>query len=87
MVTGGPWRLPAPMPACVAALSGGLTGHPPGIEARETDWRHLSVEDTGPGIPEAMRPNIFDPFFLIEASGRRLGLSAVRSIVRSLGMV
>jgi CheY-like chemotaxis protein len=48
-------------------------------------WALVSVEDTGPGIPEAMQARIFDPFFSTKASGRGLGLSAVRGIVQSLG--
>ena len=48
-------------------------------------WIRLVVEDDGPGIPEAMRARIFDPFFSTKGSGRGLGLSAVRGIVHSLG--
>jgi len=54
-----------------------------GVEA--AGWIRLSVADTGPGIPDAVRERIFDPFFSTKSSGRGLGLSAVRGIVRSLG--
>jgi two-component system, cell cycle sensor histidine kinase and response regulator CckA len=47
-------------------------------------WWQLSVEDTGPGIPDAVRARIFDPFFTTKTSGRGLGLSAVRGIVGTL---
>ncbi|MCA0374437.1 MAG: response regulator [Gemmatimonadetes bacterium] len=50
-------------------------------------WIRVRVQDTGPGIPDAVRARIFDPFFSTKASGRGLGLSAVRGIVRSLGGV
>lgn len=50
-------------------------------------WIRVTVEDTGPGIPDAVRERIFDPFFSTKSSGRGLGLSAVRGIVRSLGGV
>lgn len=50
-------------------------------------WICVTVADTGPGIPDAVRERIFDPFFSTKSSGRGLGLSAVRGIVRSLGGV
>lgn len=69
-------------------VSAGL-GTPPhdelAVESREGRWLQLTVRDTGPGIPEEMRTRIFDPFFSTKESGRGLGLSAVRGIVRSLG--
>jgi signal transduction histidine kinase len=34
----------------------------------------LTVIDTGPGIPPAIRPHIFDPFFSGREAGRGLGL-------------
>jgi signal transduction histidine kinase len=34
----------------------------------------LTVRDTGPGIPPAIRPHIFDPFFSGREAGRGLGL-------------
>jgi PAS domain S-box-containing protein len=49
------------------------------------------VHDTGPGIPEAMREHIFEPFVQIEASpdrsygGTGLGLSIADRLVRLLG--
>jgi hypothetical protein len=35
---------------------------------------HLTVTDTGPGIPPEIRPHIFDPFFSGREAGRGLGL-------------
>ncbi len=46
------------------------------------------VDDRGPGIPEALRERVFDPFFRVEGSrsrdtgGTGLGLAVVRAIVR-----
>ena len=46
------------------------------------------VDDSGPGIPEALRERVFDPFFRLEASRSRdtggigLGLAVVRAIVQ-----
>jgi hypothetical protein len=34
----------------------------------------LTIRDTGPGIPPAIRPHIFDPFFSGREAGRGLGL-------------
>jgi two-component system OmpR family sensor kinase len=51
----------------------------------------LTVEDTGPGIPEAERERIFDRFFRPDAprdrrlGGAGLGLAIVRSIVTAHG--
>ena len=46
------------------------------------------IDDRGPGIPEALRERVFDPFFRLEASrsrdtgGSGLGLAVVRAIVQ-----
>jgi signal transduction histidine kinase len=44
----------------------------------------LVVEDTGPGIPEAVRTKIFEPFYRVpgtQAAGTGIGLATVRRIV------
>ena len=43
----------------------------------------LVVEDDGPGIPEEVRPLVFDEFFTTKTGGTGLGLSIVRRIVRA----
>ncbi|MDB6084228.1 MAG: hypothetical protein JWN43_2109 [Gammaproteobacteria bacterium] len=51
----------------------------------------LEIEDDGPGIPEQMQHQVFEPFFRIEASRNRdtggigLGLATVRAIVLDHG--
>jgi len=45
------------------------------------DWT-LSVQDTGPGVTEAMRERIFLPFFTTRPDGTGLGLANVRKIVQ-----
>jgi len=54
-------------------------------------WLTILVDDSGPGIPEAAREDVFRPFFRLDEarnqdeSGSGLGLSIVRDIARSHG--
>ena len=49
----------------------------------EENFLHLSVSDTGSGIPEEIRPKIFDSFYTTKPKGEGtgLGLSIVKNIV------
>jgi PAS domain S-box-containing protein len=51
------------------------------------DYAHISVEDSGPGIPEDVLPHIFEPFYTTKDadSGTGLGLFMVYGIVRQTG--
>jgi two-component system osmolarity sensor histidine kinase EnvZ len=62
------------------------------IEARNSKkFLTVTVDDDGPGIPEAMREDVFKPFYRLDearnldASGTGLGLAIVRDIARSHG--
>jgi len=57
----------------------------PGTNERITLPLEVCVHDTGPGIPEELRPNIFDPFVTTKPGGRGLGLALVAKIVRDHG--
>lgn len=45
----------------------------------------VCVHDTGAGVPEELRLNIFDPFVSTKPGGRGLGLALVAKIVRDHG--
>jgi signal transduction histidine kinase len=51
----------------------------------------LEIDDDGPGVPESMQQQVFEPFFRLEASRNRdtggigLGLATVRAIVLDHG--
>lgn len=45
------------------------------------DAIHLCVTDDGPGISEAIRPRLFEPFFTTRPQGTGLGLSVVKAVV------
>lgn len=48
---------------------------------------HVTVQDTGPGIPPEIKARIFDPFFTTKPAGKGtgLGLSICYGIVQGLG--
>ena len=57
----------------------------PGTKERVDLPLYISVRDNGPGIPEDIRPHLFEPFVTSKASGSGLGLSLVAKIVGDHG--
>jgi signal transduction histidine kinase len=58
------------------------------VEVDEHDGRvRLSVSDTGPGIPEAIKDKLFEPFVTTKPAGKGtgLGLAVCQSLVVRLG--
>jgi two-component system sensor histidine kinase CpxA len=59
--------------------------------ARENDRVLITVDDCGPGIPEAALAQVFDPFYRVDTSrtretgGTGLGLSIVKTCIESCG--
>ena len=45
----------------------------------------ISVQDTGPGIAQRERMNVFDAFFTTKAKGTGLGLAIARMIIERHG--
>ncbi|MFQ5955669.1 MAG: nitrogen regulation protein NR(II) [Kiloniellales bacterium] len=57
----------------------------PGSESRVRLPLVVSVQDNGAGIPEDLRPHLFDPFVSAKASGSGLGLTLVAKVVEDHG--
>ena len=57
------------------------------FSARRTDGRMVRIEvrDSGPGLAEEVRENLFKPFVTTKASGMGVGLSICRSIIHAHG--
>jgi len=58
-------------------------GEKEGTNVQPGTYVCLQVEDTGSGMSPDTLAQIFDPFFSTKGSGRGLGLSATRGIVRA----
>jgi signal transduction histidine kinase len=53
--------------------------------APRTDGVRITVADTGPGIPPAVREEMFRPFFTTRTRGTGLGLAVARRLVTAMG--
>lgn len=48
-------------------------------------YAFIAVEDDGPGVPEAVAPRIFEPYFTTRPDGQGLGLSSAFGLVKQSG--
>ena len=56
-----------------------------GSNARVSLPLRIEIEDNGPGIPESIKANLFDPFVTTKRTGSGLGLALVAKIVNDHG--
>lgn len=68
--------------ALQATTSGGKVSLWASVENKEL---LISVQDTGPGIPNELREQIWEPFFTTRQRGTGLGLAIVRKRVQEVG--
>lgn len=73
--------------ACRAAHEG---EGPPRVEIRvdaDEDGLGIEVHDSGPGVPDELRPRLFEPFVTTAAAGEGtgLGLAICRGLVEGMG--
>ena len=59
----------------------------PGSSARVSLPLMIEVEDNGPGVPESLKPHLFDPFVTTKRTGTGLGLALVAKIIGDHGGV
>ena len=59
----------------------------PGTGVRVSLPLMIEVEDSGPGVPEQLKPHLFDPFVTTKRTGTGLGLALVAKIIGDHGGV
>jgi two-component system nitrogen regulation sensor histidine kinase GlnL len=59
----------------------------PGTDERVRLPLMIQIEDNGPGVPEHLKPHLFDPFVTTKHRGTGLGLAIVAKFIRDHGGV
>ena len=59
----------------------------PGTDSRVSLPLMFQIEDNGPGVPDHLKPHLFDPFVTTKRRGTGLGLALVAKIIRDHGGV
>lgn len=57
----------------------------PGRDSRVALPLMIEIEDNGPGVPEHLKPHLFDPFVTTKRNGTGLGLALVAKIIGDHG--
>jgi two-component system nitrogen regulation sensor histidine kinase GlnL len=57
----------------------------PGTDARISLPLMIQIEDNGSGVPDHMKPHLFDPFVTTKHNGTGLGLALVAKIIGDHG--
>ena len=74
-----------PHRACTTAFRPGVRLSVPGSDARVSLPLMIEIEDNGPGVPEHLKPHLFDPFVTTKRNGTGLGLALVAKIIGDHG--
>jgi two-component system nitrogen regulation sensor histidine kinase NtrY len=69
----------------VEALANGGGGEVRAVAAPRGERIVVTVEDDGPGVPPAILPRLFDPYFSAKSGGTGLGLAIAKKIVEEHG--
>ncbi len=54
-------------------------------DAEQSQFARIDIIDDGPGIPDSVRPHVFDLFFTSKAEGNGIGLASVKRAVEMHG--
>jgi two-component system nitrogen regulation sensor histidine kinase GlnL len=78
-------EVPAPEIVLSTGFQHGMRIAVPGSAARVDLPLLVTVRDNGPGVPEEIRDNIFDPFVTTRSGGSGLGLALVAKLIGDHG--
>jgi len=53
------------------------------LQHNQSNQIQLKITDDGPGIPDSIKPRIFEPFITTRTSGTGLGLAVVDAVIRA----